>query len=123
MQRPDGLVHGVATRERVPLVNALDPIACSRCRRLVPVEETDRPQWVNSHVYAPVQPRPVMPSGTRADGTVVAPTEVRWMIEADSEKRGTVCALLCHDCMELLAHWIYLGAAAPARGEESHALT
>lgn len=95
-------------------MNALDPVDCSRCRRSVAVDDPDRPQWVTSNVYAPVQPRPTLSGGTRADGSVVGPTEVWWMIEADYEKRGTVCALLCDDCTELLSRWIYLGAAAPA---------
>lgn len=98
------------TRPRGPL----DPIDCTRCKRPVPVDEGERPEWIKTFVHAPITPRPVMPGGTRPDGTVVDPTPVSWLIEGDMDKPGSTVALLCCDCLELLRTWLYLGAAAPA---------
>lgn len=89
-------------------MDALDPIDCTRCKRHVPVDDPHRPEWIKSFVHAPLQPRPLL--GERP---------VPWLIEGDMDRPGSVTALLCPDCLELLRGWMYLGQAAPAVDDDA----
>ena len=82
-------------------MRALDPHPCTRCERPVAPEDTDRPEWVTSRLFAPVDPRPL-------DGAAW------WQVTADTTQSGTIAALLCPDCALALRRWLYLGRALPA---------
>lgn len=88
-------------------MNALDPKGCTRCLASMSADSEARPVSIGSHIYAPVQPRPLMPAGLHPDGTVVEPSEVWWEIEADYEKPGPIAALLCPACVSELSDWLY----------------
>lgn len=90
-------------------MGALDPVTCTRCKTSVAADDPARPASISSRTFLPQNPRPVMPGGTRADGTVVGPTEVTWTIEGDYQDYDPegVYALLCRSCVDQLCTWIY----------------
>lgn len=78
-------------------MSPLDPMKCTRCKVLVPVDDEKRPESIRSFVWAPINPRPKMPSGT----------EITWEVEADCHRRGRIAGMLCSDCADDLLNWVF----------------